>query len=320
MTQRNFSPLAYWRRKAAAHQPEMAFPGGDRAAWDEWFRTGQRKFRELLGPMPEKVPLNAEVESSVIDGTLVRERVVFDSEEHMSVPCQVLRPADMKGDGSHAAIVCCHGHGQFGKDSVAGIRGSNEHKAEIAVHNYDYGRQMAEAGFLTICPDLRGFGERRDWPNPFPERDPCNMYFIMGSLLGFNTLALNVWDISRCVDYLETRDEVDSNRIGLMGLSYGGTVTCFAAAAERRIKAADIIGYVNPFGAFAYRNARFCGAQILPDLFRYFDVPDIAGLIAPRPLLLEIGIYDTCFYIHDMLKGAEKVKEIYKAAGATDNF
>jgi len=191
--------------------------------------------------MPNRVPLEAEVESSVEDGDLIRERVVFNSEAAMSVPCQVLRPKTMKADGSNAAILCSHGHGPYGKDSVAGVRSSPEHEANIRMHNYNYGEQMAKAGYLTISPDLRVFGERRDGLDPFPGLDPCNINFLKGAMLGINLLSLNIWDMMCCIDYLETRPEVSPDRIGMMGLSQGGVMTAFTTAMEPRIKAADII-------------------------------------------------------------------------------
>ena len=120
----------------------------------------------------------------------------------------------------------------------------------------------------------------------------------------------------RCVDYLQTRPEVDPERIGMMGLSQGGTMTTFTAALEPRIKAADIIGYVNPWRRFGIERANFCGSQVVPQIFRYFDTHDIAGLIAPRPLLIEMGIYDSCFPIQDLLTGYAGVEAIYRAAGA----
>lgn len=322
MTQptRNFSMQVYWERLTADWKPLLRFDGATEAEWAGWRREAHARFMELLGPFPEPVPLRAEVEYSVEDGDLIRERVVFDSEAFMSVPCQVLRPKGMKADGSNPAIVCSHGHGPFGKDPVAGVRASPAHVQNIAEHNYNYGEQMAQAGFLTISPDLRVFGERRDGPDPFPGRDPCNVNFVKGALLGVYTLTLNIWDIKRCIDYLETRPEVDPSRIGMMGLSQGGTMTTFAAAAEPRIKAADVIGYVNPWREFGIRRANFCGSQIVPGIYRYFDTDDVAGLIAPRPLLLEMGIYDDCFFIQDLLRGYEGVRRIYEAAGASDRL
>ena len=77
-------------------------------------------------------------------------------------------------------------------------------RADIAEMNYDYGAQMAKAGFLTICPDLRGFGERRDGDD-WLGRDTCNVNLLKGEILGKYPLALNIWDMKCCIDYLCTR-------------------------------------------------------------------------------------------------------------------
>lgn len=317
---RQFSMQQYWEKTTETWQPSLKFAGSSPEEWSSWREEAHERLLELLGTFPEGVPLDAEVESSVEDGGLIRERVVFNSEQFMSVPCQVLRPREMEKNRRNPAILCSHGHGRFGKDPVAGVRSTPEHVQDIEILNYSYGEQMARAGFLTISPDLRVFGERRDGFDPFPGRDPCNINFIKGSLLGIYTLTLNIWDMKCCVDYLETRPEVDPARIGMMGLSQGGTMTTFTAAIEPRIRAADIIGYVNPWRGFAIERANFCGSQMVPGLLRYFDTDDIAGLIAPRPLLLEMGIYDNCFYIQDMLKGYEGVRRIYTAAGCEDSL
>lgn len=317
---RNFSMQAYWEKVSEDWVPLLKFRGKNKADWRAWRRRALPRYLELLGEWPKRAPLQAVVESSVTDGTLIRERVVFNSESFMSVPCQVLRPTTMKANRKNPAIICCHGHGPFAKDAVAGIRSSPEHEHEIKKLNYNYGEQMAQAGFLTLSPDLRCFGERLDGPDPFPGRDACNVNFIKGALLSLYTLTLNIWDMKCCVDYLETRPEVDKSRIGMMGLSQGGTMTTFTTAAEPRIKAADISGYINPWREFGIKQANFCGSQIVPGIYRYFDTADLAGLIAPRPLLLEMGIYDNCFPIHDQLKGYEAVRHIYRAAGSADRL
>ncbi|MHB1296590.1 MAG: alpha/beta hydrolase family protein [Anaerolineae bacterium] len=316
----NFSMEAYWNKMVEGWEPLLRFRGQGAEEWSAWRAEALPKLMDLLGWSPERVPLEAVVESSVEDGDLIRERVVLQSEAFMSVPCQVLRPKSMPADGRNAAILCSHGHGPYGKDTVAGVRSSPGHCAAIAEANYDYGRQMAEAGFLTLSPDLRGFGERRDGPDPFPGRDPCNVNYVKGTLLGIYPLTLNIWDMMRSIDYLETRPEVDPGRIGMMGLSQGGTMTTFTTAVEPRIKAADIMGYVNPWRGFGIARANFCGSQIVPGLYRYLDTDDIAGLIAPRPLLLEMGIYDNCFSIQDLLQGYEGVQRIYRAAGVEERL
>jgi Abhydrolase family len=317
--ERNFSINEYWNRIAADFEPLLRFKGTSQADWESWHAEAYAKFMELLGAFPEPVDLDPEVEYSVEDGDLIRERVVFDSEQHMSVPCQVLRPQSMRPDKSSAAIVCSHGHGVYAKDAVAGMRYSEAVVTNIREHNYNYAQQMAQAGFLTIAPDLRVFGERRD-TDPRAGCDPCDANFVKGAIMGIYTLTLNIWDMKRCVDYLATRPEVDPGRIGMMGLSQGGTMTTFTAAAEPRIKAADIIGYVNPWRVFGIRRGWFCGSQVVPNIYRYLDTDDIAGLIAPRPLLVEMGIYDDCFPIHDLLAGYAGIERIYAAAGVSDRL
>ncbi len=317
---RNFSMKTYWDHAAVQAEPLLAFKGKDLSDWESWRKQALPTLLGLLGDFPGKTLLEPEIEYSAEENGIIRERVVFNSEEFMSVPCHVLKPVDMKADGSNPAILCSHGHGQFGKDAVTGFACSPGVKDAIEQTNYNYAEQMARKGFLTISPDLRGFGERRDGQDPFPGRDACNVNFIKGAMLGMYTLTLNIWDMKCCVDYLETRSEVDPGRIGMMGLSQGGTMTAFTAAVEPRIKAADIICYVNPWLEFGIKRANFCGSQMVPEIFRYFDTDEIAGLVAPRPLLVEMGVYDSCFYLQDTVKGFEGIREIYAAAGAEEHL
>lgn len=318
MANRYFSMTAYWNEMAREFTPLLSFQGTSRADWLDWRNIAIERFKQLLGDFPQPVALSPDVEYAVEGGELIRERVIFDSEAFASVPCIVLRPKDMKANRSNPAIICCHGHPvDLGKDPVAGIKSSPAHSQQIELMNYNYGEQMAKAGFFVIVPELRGFGERNDTHD---RHDVCNVNYIKGSIMGIYPQMLNVWDMKCCIDYLETRGEVDPERIGMMGLSYGGTMTTFTAAVDPRIKAADIMGYINPFSAFAIARGNFCGSQIVPNLYKYFDTHDIAGLIAPRPLLIEMGIYDDCFYIQDLLKGYEGVKRIYEAADAAENL
>jgi len=320
MANRYFSMIEYFNRIAATHKPLLEFNGKSFSDWQKWHKKAYAKLLELLGEFPEPSPLNSEVVASVEEHGIIKERVVFDSEKWMSVPCIVCRPKNLKPNRKNPAIVCSHGHGAYGKNPVAGINGGAEIQASITASNYNYGELMAQHGFITISPDLRVFGERSDGGNPYPGRDKCNVHFIRGAIFGIYTLTLNIFDLMRCVDYLATRKEVDPCRIGLMGLSQGGTMAAFAGAVERRFKAVDIICYVNPWKGFGVRDANFCGSQIVPNIYKYFDTHDIAGLIAPRPLLVEYGMWDECFKIDDCVQSIKPLKKIFSAAGAADKL
>jgi len=319
MAGRNFSIQEYFNKRCAELAPSLSFRGRTRQDWRRWRRRLLAELRKRLGDWPDPVPLRPEVVWEYREDGLIKQRVVFDSERHMSVPAYVFVPEDRPRGRRLPAILCCHGHGPYGKDAVMGItRGQADRERHIRTHNYDYGLQMARQGFVTMAIDWRGFGERRD---PAPGgRDPCNVHFLRGSLLGMNLLTLDIWDGFKAIDYLQTRPEVDGRRIGCMGLSFGGTMTTWLALLDTRIKAADIICYADTFPRFAIARANFCGSQILPGLYRLCDIGDLAGLIAPRPLLMEIGLYDECFYYEDAIVARDQARRIYEAAGAGERF
>lgn len=321
---RNYSLMEYFNRLAEERRPSLTFAGETKGDWERWRGELSAKMLELCGEWPEGVPLNPDVVYRVDEGDFIREKVVLDTERHYSVPSYVLIPKDRRREkkGRLPAILCLHGHGQSGKEAVAGVRDPNRPAiaTSIVEHNYDYAAQMAREGYLTMTPDSRGFGELGPDREQMAGRDPCNVHFIKGLLLGLSLLTLNVWDMMKCIDYLGSRAEVDGDRIGAMGLSWGGTRTTFLSALDERVKAADIICYVTQFEHFAIRDANFCGSQFLPHLYRYADVADVAGLIAPRPLLVESGIYDTCFPVEPVLRAHEHLKRIYRAAEVEDRL
>ena len=100
----------------------------------------------------------------------------------------------------------------------------------------------------------------------------------------------------------------------------GGTMTTWISMMDDRIRAADIICYSSRFKDFAIADGNICGSQIVPGLFELCDVPDLHGLIAPKPLLAEVGTHDKCFKIESSLSCTREVAKIYKAAGVPQNF
>jgi len=89
---------------------------------------------------------------------------------------------------------------------------------------------------------------------------------------------------------------------------------------DDRIKAADIICYATTTEHYAVSRPNFCGSQLVPYLYRYADVPDVIAAIAPKPLLIESGASDTCFWIHSALKAHETVQKAYEVSGHSENL
>jgi hypothetical protein len=113
---------------------------------------------------------------------------------------------------------------------------------------------------------------------------------------------------------------VDKNRLGVMGLSGGGTMTTWMTLCDERFKASEIICYSDLFAHFGIRDLNYCGMQVAPGLFKLVDVPDLQGLIAPRPLLVDIGVLDQCFRVDTAMECFRQVKNIYEAAHVSENL
>lgn len=318
---RNFSMADYFERCFAEIKPEFHFASGNFKNFNRWKDGLKRKLVELLGEFPkERLPLNVEVVAEADCGKYLRRKVVYDVEKHFSIPAWMLVPKGIKGKERCPAVMALHGHGQFGKDSIVGITGEmNERESEIRLLNYNYGQFLAESGFVVLAPDSRVFGELKDGPDPFPGRDPCNINFIKGLYIGKILLTLNIWDLMRGIDFLQTLDFVNKSKIGACGLSWGGTRTTYITALDERVKAAVIMGYMPKTLGYALK-ANTCGSQFAPGIYKYADVSDVIGLIAPKPLQLQAGIADTCFPIYEQKACIDEVAKIYKAAGAEDKL
>jgi dienelactone hydrolase len=326
---RNLSVNAYFRALAARHVPRYRFGAGGPREFSAWRRELLPLVRASLGRLPAKVPLNPEVQAEWREDGLVKQRILFDVEAGLSAVAYLFRPENLRPGQKVPGILACHGHGPWGKDAVMGNRSNPQLAAEIEATNYDYGLQMAKAGYAVIAIDWRGFGERDDRRKPHNhdvdlshdcKRDLCNLHYLRANILGMTVLGMDVYDGSCAIDLLCDQPYVDANRIGVMGLSFGGTMATWMSLCDDRIKAADVICYSDRFADFGMRDVNFCGSQITPGLYDLCDVPDLHGLIAPRPLLVEIGAFDNCFLIDSAMSCYREVEQIYAVAGAGDKL
>jgi hypothetical protein len=169
----------------------------------------------------------------------------------------------------------------------------------------------------VIAPEWVGFGDMRfdKDKEAKPGQSSCNR--LSGSLLlmGRTTLGLRILQLQRTLDYLETRVDADSERIGIYGISGGGTISAFGSILDERIRAVAISGYANTFGG-SILHVPHCVCNFVPGLFNHADMPDFIGLLAPRPLLIESATEDTIFPIATSRSSVERIREIYRAVGA----
>jgi dienelactone hydrolase len=311
---RNFSPWAYWMLHLDSLAARDPCPTDDRDAIPAWRERCRTRLDALLGPMPDRVPLDLDVRDVVDCGSYRRESVVFDSEPTMSVPAFLLVPHDRTEPGP--AVLAQHGHGP-GKSEVCGLD-DEKSRAAVATHNGDYAHQLAERGYVVLAPDLRCFGERADW-NP-PDKYGCDLDLVHAVAAGANPLAQNLWDLARALDVLEQHPLVDPDRIGMVGLSYGGTSTLFLAAWDARVRAAVVSGYFNEWREAHRVPWNLCGSQVLPGMLGELEHVDLGALIAPRPLLIETATEDLICPESGARREVARLAAVYETLGVPERL
>ena len=317
-------PLEYrtlpglWREFAGTKR-SFAFSAdniGDAQAWQEQFTS---ELKTLLGGFPEQtcdlLPKVLEIEEE--DG-FTCELVAIQTLPGEFMPCFVLIP-DSYDIENLKPVIALHGHGSWGGAAIVKSPDDPLGAALNLELNYDYAGQLAKRGYMVFVPELRGFGQRLEDPD-FREGDPewissCYAVSVNALLLGKTLLGLRVYDIMRLIDYIQTRKELLSDTLGCVGLSGGGMVTLFTTALDRRITCAVVSGYFNTFRD-SIMAVRHCLCNFVPGIVQAVEMVDIAGLVAPRPLLVESGTKDPIFPTYATQQAYSKLERIYSIFGA----
>ncbi len=325
MQPRNLSPQRMFSAMADAHVPQYHFNETYAADVAGWKAEVLPRVLATLGDFPARVPLNPELRAEWEQDGVVKQRWMIDVGDYMSAAFQINKPKGLPDGERRPTLLCWHGHGRFGKDSVMGNDSDDARRAEINRFNYNYGHQLAKAGFVTFAIDWMGVGERNDTNKPHNMlhnggRDWCNLYYLHATMLGMTSISINVTHGMAATDFACTFPCVDPERLGVMGLSGGGTMTLWSTLCDERFKATEIVCYSDLWAIFGIRDLNYCGMQVAPGLFKLVDLPDVQGLIAPRPLLIDIGVYDTCFNVDSAMECYRQVEKIYGAAGIPERL
>jgi dienelactone hydrolase len=229
--------------------------------------------------VPSAPPAVAVLERAARTG-YAEERVVFEGSEG-DVPAFRLVPA---GGGPFPGVVALHQHNSewhLGKSEVAG-RAGNPLQA--------FGPAFARRGVVVLAPDAVGFEDRRaSGPGVAPrDRDGPQHHnemayrLVAGGLLATTVLR----DAAAAVSVLAADPRVAPGAVGAHGHSYGGNTTLFLAAVDERVAFAGASGAACTYRRRMADRTGIELASIVPGILEVADIDDVAGLIAPRPLLL----------------------------------
>lgn len=294
------------------HAPKvLAFDGQRNFA--EWRRELAGKLKELLGVMPQKAPLQMRMEYERTHEQFYERRFTFETEADCEVPCHLLIPRH--GDGPFPTVICLQGH-STGMHISLGRMPEDADKVHVGTDR-DYAIQAIQRGWAALVIEQRCFGERRARHVGPEYASGCQQAAMQALLLGRTMIGERVWDVRRALDILETFSEVDMRRLVCVGDSGGGTITYYLTCVEPRIAAAipavAVCTYKDSIGRIYH-----CTDNYIPGVYQYFEMGDLAGLIAPRPLIIVAGRHDDIFPIAGVEENFAIIQRIYDAADASD--
>ena len=290
--------------------PKLSFtPSRDYTVWRKEIKD---KFIELTGL--DKIAknacfLNLEIESEVQKDGYKQIRFVFESEKGAFVPCYLLIPDT--GKEKYPVAITLQGHSSGFHNSIAEPK--TEDEVEYATGRGSFAVQAVKNGFIALAIEQRGMGERR----PVKPGNMCEYEAHIALLLGRTILGERVWDVSKAIDVLSAFPACDLDKILITGNSGGGTASYYSACYDERIKLC-----VPSCSFCSYKTSIMdlfhCSCNFIPRAYEWFEMQDLACMIAPRPLIIVAGKEDKIFPIGGVVTGFETVKGIYEASGVTE--
>ncbi|MCA8984849.1 MAG: alpha/beta fold hydrolase [Planctomycetaceae bacterium] len=269
------------------------------------------KMQQVTGTLPaqarQQLPVKYEVKSEQSGEGYVRRTIEIAAEPGRPVIADLYLPAGASAQDPRAGIVALHPTGAQGKRIVAG---------EGPRQNRQYGVELAQRGYVVICPDYPSFGDLGDYNFAEDGYDSGTMKGIVNHM--------------RCVDLLCALPEVKNEQIGVIGHSLGGHNAIFLAVFDERVTAVVSSCGWTPF--HDYKEGNLTGwtsdrymprikteYQLNPDLVP-FDFPELIASLAPRWFFSSSPVSDDNFSVEGAKRGMAAAKSIFELHGVPERL
>ena len=307
----NTQPLTHHMAMAASIKPSLRWDGETpidvhRAACTE-------ALRDLLG-MDTFTLCEPVFEITQEDTHRGHRHIHFtlQTEEGYFTHCDLLLPMEQKG--KLPLCVCLQGHSKGAHISL-GLPKYPGDEETIAGGDRDFCIRAVAEGFAALAIEQRAFGVCGG-----TQHGPaCERPAMTALLLGRTLIGERVWDVMRVLDAMETHfgDLITMEGSVLMGNSGGGTATYYTACLEHRFD-----GFMPSCALCTYRdsivNIHHCICNYVPRIARYFDMGDLAVMIAPKKLVVVCGKDDNIFPLHGVRETFSIIGTLYEASDAPD--
>ena len=277
---------------------------------DDW-KNKRLKYRkqlfEMLGlePLPKKTDLKAVITGTAEQDEFTVENIYFQSRPGLYVTANLYIPKNI--EKPVPAILYVSGHGPVKKNNISyGNKVSYQH----------HGAWFARHGYICLTLDSLQMGEIEAIHHGTYRYD---MWWWNSR--GYTSAGVEAWNCIRALDYLQTRKEVDKDRIGVTGRSGGGAYSWWISALDDRIKVAVPVAGITDLQNHVVDGCveGHCDCMYIVNTYRW-NYPLVAALVAPRPLLISNSDKDTIFPLDGVVRLHKQVREIYRLYGADKNL
>ena len=275
--------------------------------WTSRREEYRRQLLEMLGldPLPEKTDLEPVITGKVEHEKFTVEKLYFQSRPGLYVTGSLYIPKGLQKPAPAILYVC--GHGNVKKNGVSyGSKSVYQH----------HGGWFARNGYVCLTIDTLQLGEIEGLHHGTYRE---NMWWWL--CRGYTPAGVEAWNCVRSLDYLQSRPEVDGERLGVTGRSGGGAYSWWIAAIDERIKAAVPVAGITDLENHVVDGTveGHCDCMFMVNTYRW-DYAQVAALVAPRPLLISNTDKDSIFPLEGVVRVHEKVRQIYRLYKAADKL
>ncbi len=309
----------YLARETARLSVRFLDGAATREEWEARRPKLKEQYLEMLGlwPLPERTDLKA-----TITGTLERdafrvEKVHFQSKPGLYVTGNLYLPKRIEGKLPAVLYVC--GHSNKGRDG---------NKTAYQKHPIWF----ASNGYVCLVLDTLQLGEiagihhgtygirRTSPPNPPLRSGEGGKGGEVGAetrwwwqAAGYTPAGVECWNGVRAIDYLQSRPEVDPERIAVTGRSGGGAASFWIAAADERVKVAVPVSGMSDLETYVADKVinGHCDCMFLINTYGW-EWTTIAALVAPRPMLFLNSGHDGIFPMPGNERIRDRLERLYK--------
>jgi dienelactone hydrolase len=338
---------------AAQERCGLSYAPGAWPEFEQWKTVARAKVLELLHYFPWGERLEPATLSSSDSAGLHVEEVEFSTARGVRVRGLLSMPSARRG--RLPGVIALHDHGGFyfyGKEKIVECGTKSGILAAFKDRAYggrSWASDLARRGFVVLVIDAFYFGTRRLDVGTISDLVAARIpYRPQGLQLGsdeyireynlfceaFEALVVKhiltagatwpgilFYDDRRSVDYLVSRDEVDPERIGCCGLSIGGYRSLNLAALDPRIQCAVVTGWLPTYNSLLQDRLRDHTYMVyVPGIARFLDLPDVAALTAPHPLLVQQCVKDPLYRLDGMRASCRRLSSIYASIGRSQRF